>query len=415
MKINSKVLGQITTFWLALIIGLSNSAALPLPNKCPTQVTASTYQFDALKNTTVDIIWNEEVALEVAKEFATKKLLDPATITVKRINSGGANNFIYAIKQNDIPIFIIKGIKEDEARQWTVVQADKQLQHVVDNNNPRQAQIILNIAVPGSTNNIYTYNGKDKYGVVKTHYFIFMSTAKGQDFRALATKYWSMAQKNPSQKEDYLLKLKTMFYKAGSQMSQFHKAYLGELAFSIDDPAHIKTLIHDDLHWENLFYDPDTDTLSVIDNAEMATSIINPMSLNRELWGFYNIPIMRWQSPLKNAPKLPAHVIGTLIRTYLSGFASTFSNPEVAYNTMQEAIITSNEYRIAYLELWGTNIQLPSEDEGEPNGWKYDDITRTGSCETGNFHSHIISQRDNYNAEEIKEITRVLNEGYITY
>lgn len=416
MKINSQISLRIVTGLLALLIGVADSFALIIPNNCPTSVTASSYLFKALENTTVDLIWSEEIALEVAKEFASKKNIDPATITIKKINGGGANNFIYAIKQNSTAVFIIKGVKEDEARQWTVVQADEKLQQVVNYNANGVAQIILNLAVPGSTEKIYTYSSKDKNNAIKTKYFIFMSMAKGEEFRELATKYWKAAQDNPSLKEEYLLKLKTMFYQAGSQMSQFHKEYAGEMAFTTENPATIKTIINDDLHWENLFYDPDAATLSVIDNAEMATSIVNPMSLNRELWGFYNIPVMRWQSPLKSGrtPKLPAVEIGTLIRAYLSGFASTFTNPEAAYNNMKEALIISNEYRISYLDKWETTIQLPKEDENEPNGWKYDNITRSGSCETGNWQSHITSQRDNYNAKEINKISQILNKGYFT-
>ncbi|MBI2786688.1 MAG: hypothetical protein HYX60_10500, partial [Legionella longbeachae] len=389
MKIKSKILLQIMTALLALLIGLTDSTAFTTPNSCPTSVTASSYHFNALKST-VNLVWSEETALKVAQEFASKKQIDPSTISIKKLNGGGAKTFIYMIKQNNTPVFIIKGITEDEAKQWTVVQADKKLQDVIDKNTNGIAQIILNIAVPGSTNKIYTYSGKDIYGTIKTRYFIFMSMAKGMEFRELATKYWKIAQENPSLKEEYLLKLKKMFYQAGSQMSQFHKEYAGEMAFLTENPANIKTIINDDLHWENLFYDPETEILSVIDNAEMATSIVKPMSLNRELWGFYNIPIMRWQSPLKNdhTLKIPAKEMGTLIRAYLSGFANAFPNPEAAYNNMKEALIIANNYRISYLEAWATNIQLPQEDKNEPNSWKYDNITRSGSCETGNWTSH---------------------------
>ena len=221
MKINSKISLRIITGLLALLISVANSSALTTPDSCPTKVTASPYQFKALANTTVDLVWSEETALEVAKEFASKNHIDPATITIKKINGGGANNFIYAVKKNGMGIFIIKGIREDEARQWSVVQADEKLQQIVNDATQNVARIVLNLAVPGTTNKIYTYNGKDINGFSQKQYFIFMSMAKGEDFRELAARYWKMAQENPSQKEEYLLKLKTMFYQAGSQMSRF--------------------------------------------------------------------------------------------------------------------------------------------------------------------------------------------------
>lgn len=316
----------------------------------PTSILASTIQpYDFEGNfKKITKVWEPEVALYVAKKFAAENGTDERNVSVTKLNAGATNNFIYLVYIEKQLKFVIKGIgAKKEAESLLRLQENTQIKDL--ENNPAAAKVCLSKTVK------YYVTTDNK----QIYYFAILEAAQGKElFKIMANELLNTKD---------ISKLSDVFYDAGKQISELHKTLIGLDRFI--SPEHMMTIIHDDFHPENTFYDFETKQFSLIDNESMEESISNPMPVIREIYGLYEVPVIRWPSEkitvdlLKDADP---HDIATIYIELIKGMASIYQNPRAATLVFTNKIIELNNKSIAFLkdctsEPWMSNPRDKSE------------------------------------------------------
>lgn len=276
--------------------------------------------------------WDQDVAFYVAKRFAAENGFDAKEITVKKLNAGATNHFIYLTFINNQLKFVIKGLgTEKEAEALFALQNYSKIPDI--QNNPQAATVTLSKI-------INSYEVKNDW---KTYYFAILEAAQGKELFKIMT-YELLQHKD-------INSLKDVFYRIGQQTSELHKTIIGSDRFIT--PRDLVTVIHDDFHPENTFYNLETNIFSLIDNESMGDSITDPLPIIRELYGFYEVPIIRWPSEkitvdlLKDADP---HDIASIYYEFVLGMASVYQDSQDAKRVLIEAIIGLNNMAIAFLK-----------------------------------------------------------------
>ncbi|HAU0890243.1 TPA: serine kinase [Legionella pneumophila] len=276
--------------------------------------------------------WDQDVALYVAKRFAVENSFDESEITVKKLNAGATNHFIYLMFINNELKFVIKGLgTEKETEALFALQNYSKIPDI--QNNPQAATVTLSKII-----NSYRVKNDSR-----TYFFAILEAAQGKELFKIMT-YELLQHKD-------INTLKDVFYRIGQQMAELHKTIIGSDQFIT--PRDLVTVIHDDFHPENTFYNLETNIFSLIDNESMGDSITEPLPIIRELYGFYEVPIIRWPSEkitvdlLKDADP---HDIASIYYDFVLGMASVYQDTQDAKRVLIEAIIDLNNMAIAFLK-----------------------------------------------------------------
>ncbi|KTC71355.1 hypothetical protein [Legionella bozemanae] len=289
------------------------------------------YDFGDISNK-VTKIWEPEVALYVAKHFASAHGFNEQHVSVTKLKAGAANNFIYLVYIDNQMKFVIKGLSsKKEAESLFALQNYSKL-HAIQN-NPEAATICLSKLIQ-----YYTVKND-----INNYYFAVLEAAQGKElFKTMS--YELLHNKD-------INKLKDIFYKIGRQTSELHKSIIGAEQFI--SPRNLLSVIHDDFHPENTFYNIETNIFSLIDNDSMGESISNPLPIVREIYGIYEVPIIRWPSEkitidlLKDADP---HDIASIYFELVMGMAAVYQNTQDAKNVFINSIIDLNNMAIAFLK-----------------------------------------------------------------
>lgn len=276
--------------------------------------------------------WDTEVALYVAKHFASANGLDEQNISVTKLKAGAANNFIYLVFIDNQMNFVIKGLSTaKEAKALLELQNYSKLQNI--QNNEGAATICLSKLIQS-----YQVNNDRK-----TYYFAILEAAQGKELFKIMS-YELLQNKD-------INKLKDIFYNIGRQTSELHKSIIG--TDQLISPRNLLTVIHDDFHPENTFYNIETNKFSLIDNDSVGESISNPLPIVREIYGIYEVPIIRWPSEkitidlLKDADP---HDIASIYIELIMGMISVYQDPQDAKIVFINTIIDLNNMAIAFLK-----------------------------------------------------------------
>nr|WP_162264340.1 serine kinase [Legionella parisiensis] len=289
------------------------------------------YDFGTFSNR-VTKVWEPEIALYVAKHFAAANGFNEQNVSVTKLKAGAANNFIYLVYIDNQMKFVIKGLStKKEAESLYALQNYSKLQEI--QNNPEAATICLSKLIQ-----YYTVKND-----INNYYFAILEAAHGKEL--FKTMSYELLQNRD------INKLKDIFYKIGRQTSELHKSIIGSEQFI--SPRNLLSVIHDDFHPENTFYDIETNVFSLIDNDSMGESISNPLPIVREIYGIYEVPIIRWPAEkitidlLKDADP---HDIASIYFELIMGMASVYQNPQDAKSVFINSIIDLNNMAIAFLK-----------------------------------------------------------------
>lgn len=276
--------------------------------------------------------WEPEVALYVAKHFASANGFNEQNIFVTKLKAGAANNFIYLVFIDNQMKFVIKGLSTaKEAKALLELQNYSKLQNI--QNNEEAATVCLSKL-------IQSYKANND---AKTYYFAILEAAQGKELFKIMS-YELLQNKD-------LNKLKDIFYNIGRQTSELHKSIVGSDQFI--SPRNLLTVIHDDFHPENTFYNIENNKFSLIDNDSIGESISNPLPIIREIYGIYEVPIIRWPSEkitidlLKDADP---HDIASIYIELIIGMASVYQDSKDAKTVFISSIIDLNNMAIAFLK-----------------------------------------------------------------
>ncbi|HXW60417.1 MAG TPA: hypothetical protein VEK06_02660, partial [Myxococcota bacterium] len=128
----------------------------------------------------------------------------------------------------------------------------------------------------------------------KTRYFSLLQTAPGRSFHKILKEFGELAKAKDLDDEELLIaykKTKHIFYRVGFAMSELHQKYNPNNERNPLDLSN--TLIHGDLHSENIFYDEDSDKVTLIDNETFAFSLSNPCSGVNDIVDLYMVHTIR--------------------------------------------------------------------------------------------------------------------------
>ncbi len=276
--------------------------------------------------------WEPEIALYVAKRFVSEQGLDDKKVTVKKLNAGASNHFIYLVFIDEQMKFVLKGVgTRKEAESLLALQNYSKIPEIEQ--NPKAAKVTLSKLV-----NLYQSKHDSN-----TYYFAILEAAQGKELFKIMT-YELLEHKD-------INKLKDVFYSIGQQTGELHKSIVSP--DPLISPRDLVSVIHDDFHPENTFYDLGATTFSLIDNESMGDSVANPLPLIREIYGFYEVPIIRWPSEkikidlLKDADP---HDIASIYYEFIIGMASVYQDSEDAKKMYVNSIVELNTMAIAFLK-----------------------------------------------------------------
>ncbi|MFO8734001.1 serine kinase, partial [Legionella pneumophila] len=143
--------------------------------------------------------WDQDVALYVAKRFAVENSFDESEITVKKLNAGATNHFIYLMFINNELKFVIKGLgTEKEAEALFALQNYSKIPDI--QNNPQAATVTLSKII-----NSYRVKNDSR-----TYFFAILEAAQGKELFKIMT-YELLQHKD-------INTLKDVFYRIGQQM-----------------------------------------------------------------------------------------------------------------------------------------------------------------------------------------------------
>lgn len=293
--------------------------------------------------------WEPEVALYVAKKYAADNGFNEQNVTVTKLKAGATNNFIYLVFVDNQLKFVLKGLSsKKEADALYALQNNIRIKEAQDNAGAAK------VCMSKLLNYYITTNDKQNY------YFAILEAAEGKELFKIMT-YELLQNKD-------LNKLKDVFYTIGKQISELHKGIIGHDKFIT--PKNLVTIIHDDFHPENTFYNSDTTIFSLIDNESMGESISKPLPIIREIYGLYEVPIIRWPSEKITIDLLRdanPHDIASIYIELINGMASVYQNSNDAKTLFINQIIELNDKSIAFLhdntsEPWMTYPTDKNED-----------------------------------------------------
>ncbi|HAT8333279.1 TPA: serine kinase, partial [Legionella pneumophila] len=171
--------------------------------------------------------WDQDVAFYVVRRFAAENGFDEKEITVKKLDAGATNHFIYLMFINNQLKFVLKGLgTEKEAEALFALQNYSKIPDI--QNNPQAATVTL-------SKTINSYEVKNDR---KTYYFAILEAAQGKELFKIMT-YELLQHKD-------INTLKDVFYRIGQQMAELHKTIIGSDQFIT--PRDLVTVIHDDFH-----------------------------------------------------------------------------------------------------------------------------------------------------------------------
>lgn len=128
----------------------------------------------------------------------------------------------------------------------------------------------------------------------RVRYFSLLQTAPGQSLHhhlSAFGKIASKADRRGDKFQDALVKMKHIFFRIGFAMSELHQKYAQG---NKKEPSGMaQTYTHGDLHSENVFYDEDTDQVTLIDNETIALSLDRPSSGVNDLVDLYMLHTIR--------------------------------------------------------------------------------------------------------------------------
>ncbi len=157
---------------------------------------------------------------------------------------------LYKIRCSNGVSYILKEIKDtkkaparEEIKRLELLRGSKRLAPYINKTKDN-----LRIILPSQYLS-YTYKGK-------RHILVLMRTAHGLSLQDLMQKFKAMPDNKELQKA-----LSNAFYQVGAAMAHFYTS-VGTLR---------DTIQHRDFHTGNIFYDPQTGLVSLIDNERMAT------------------------------------------------------------------------------------------------------------------------------------------------
>lgn len=126
----------------------------------------------------------------------------------------------------------------------------------------------------------------------KTRYFSLLQTAPGKSVNKHLREFGTLISTldtDDVQFQRAFQRMKRMFFRIGLGMSELHQKY----AIMTDGDELIKpTFNHGDLHSENIFYDDDSDTVTLIDNETFALSLHRPSIGVDDIVEFYLLHTM---------------------------------------------------------------------------------------------------------------------------
>lgn len=125
---------------------------------------------------------------------------------------------------------------------------------------------------------------------IKNRYFSVLQMAPGKSLYSYLKNFGKLASSKDLDDEELqssYKKIKKIFYNIGFMISKLHQKYADN---SVNNNLlSRKTLVHGDLHAENLFYDDINDIVTLIDNETFALSIDEPCSGVNDIVEFYTI------------------------------------------------------------------------------------------------------------------------------
>lgn len=193
----------------------------------------------------------------------------------------------------------------------------------------------------------------------KTHYIEIMPRAKGESMFDLVAKF------RDNQTPANLVKIKAMFRNFGKQRSLFHRRFMvtPEEAAKHEDEMHNKiirnTITHQDLHYNNAFYDEKTGELWFIDLESMNNSLHHPTSPWKDLTEPF------WLQFTTNFPNFAGLIKGINVDTWIDISLKEDMEGYLESYTPAERVQAIEELRKMYMDLsilgWGEwdQKQLP--------------------------------------------------------
>ncbi|MGE0010398.1 MAG: ankyrin repeat and protein kinase domain-containing protein [Candidatus Babeliales bacterium] len=150
----------------------------------------------------------------------------------------------------------------------------------------------------------------------RDHYLVLMSKAKGNSLQ-------SVMEQVKSQSSQAAMDLASQaYYDLGAAMARFYKQY-GALN---------KTVIHKDLHAGNIFYDPKSRLVTLIDNEGFARSLEEPRSISEDLSKLFVLSprIMERGNPdfFQGNKELLKRWYAVALTSFIFGFIRTYDKSE---------------------------------------------------------------------------------------
>ncbi len=211
-------------------------------------------------------------------------------------------------------VLIIKPLKNGplEAMNLDAVRSAEKLKNI--NKKP-----CIHIAFH---DHIFTYNElseiiKNNKKRKQSKYFVLLHPASGQSLKNLIQK----GNKNT---------LRKAFSTLGQQIGALHFDHM-DLSTLVNDlgnnndllDLYKTTVIHGDAHWANIFYDLDSDLITLIDNETFSYALNKPISIARDLYCILLMPLIEWKIIEKTDGKKQSYLLECYC-IFITGYISAY-------------------------------------------------------------------------------------------
>ncbi len=175
-------------------------------------------------------------------------------------------------------------------------------------------------------------------------YIVLVEAAKGKSLRDLikdAAKFADYDIKNATEHKKYidsLEKIRKAYRKFGEVTADLHISNQERCSNKIL----CNTIIHGDLHYENVFYDESSNKIYLIDNESFANSIIKKANPANDLTRFYYFSAAIIKKSLRFPTEMSDAVLAaTTLEPFLQGYLSRFlpSQKERVKTEIKEALL----------------------------------------------------------------------------
>ncbi len=160
----------------------------------------------------------------------------------------------------------------------------------------------------------------------KRYYFILLDAAAGKSFKDLVAQSAEALKKgnNDPTHPAYLESLeviKKSYRTLGEQMANLHIEYMEP-----KDAIFGKTVVHGDFHYENVFIDPKTDKISLIDNESFARSLTKEkVHPGQDIVRIYYFSAAILDKKLRFSKALSDDVLANVtLKPFLEGYVSRY-------------------------------------------------------------------------------------------